>query len=59
MEQKHSGHTQLHTEMGKHIEPPTTDPFYGEQNMAHLRRWIIALNAGKGSVHELLPDEDE
>lgn len=28
------------------------DPFYSESNMAHLRRGIAALNAGKGAEHE-------
>jgi DNA-damage-inducible protein J len=30
----------------------TADPFYSESNMAHLRRGIAALNAGKGVEHE-------
>jgi DNA-damage-inducible protein J len=30
----------------------SADPFYGESNMAHLRRGIAALNAGKGVEHE-------
>ena len=30
----------------------TADPFYSESNMAHLRRGIAALNAGKGVKHE-------
>lgn len=32
----------------------STDPFYSESNMAHLRRGIGALNAGKGVEHELI-----
>jgi DNA-damage-inducible protein J len=32
----------------------SVDPFYSETNMAHLRRGIEALNAGKGVEHELL-----
>ena len=28
------------------------DPFYSENNLAHLRRGIKALNAGKGVEHE-------
>ena len=32
----------------------STDPFYSESNMAHLRRGIEALNAGKGVEHELI-----
>ncbi len=30
------------------------DPFYGESNLAHLRRGVAALNAGKGVEHALL-----
>jgi DNA-damage-inducible protein J len=30
----------------------TAEPFYSESNMAHLRRGIAALNAGKGVEHE-------
>ncbi len=30
------------------------DPFYSDNNMAHLRRGIAALNAGKGAEHELI-----
>jgi len=30
----------------------SADPFYSESNMAHLRRGIAALNAGKGVEHE-------
>lgn len=37
----------------------TADPFYSESNMAHLRRGIAALNAGKGTEHELIEAEDE
>ena len=32
----------------------STDPFYSGSNMAHLRRGIEALNAGKGVEHELI-----
>ena len=32
----------------------SVDPFYSESNMAHLRRGIAALNAGKGVEHELI-----
>lgn len=32
----------------------SVDPFYSESNMAHLRRGIAALNAGKGAEHELI-----
>jgi DNA-damage-inducible protein J len=33
------------------------DPFYSESNMAHLRRGIAALNAGKGVEHEIIEDQ--
>lgn len=34
----------------------SVDPFYSDSNMAHLRRGVAALNAGKGAEHELLED---
>lgn len=34
----------------------SADPFYSESNMAHLRRGIAALNAGKEVEHELIDD---
>lgn len=34
----------------------SADPFYSESNMAHLRRGIDALNAGKGTEHEIIED---
>ena len=30
------------------------DPFYSESNMAHLRRGVEALNAGKGIEHDII-----
>lgn len=36
----------------------SVDPFYSESNMAHLRRGIAALNAGKGVEHELCEVEE-
>lgn len=36
----------------------SADPFYSESNMAHLRRGIAALNAGKGIPHELIEDSE-
>ena len=30
------------------------DPFYSESNMAHLRRGVEALNAGKGVEHDIV-----
>lgn len=37
----------------------TADPFYSESNMAHLRRGVAALNAGKGVEHELIEEDGE
>ena len=37
----------------------SADPFYSERNMAHLRRGMAALNAGKGVEHEPIEAEDE
>ena len=36
----------------------SADPFYSESNMAHLRRGAAALDAGKGTVHEIIEDEE-
>jgi DNA-damage-inducible protein J len=30
------------------------DPFYSENNLAHLRRGVAALNSGKGVVHDII-----
>ena len=35
------------------IEAPE-DPFFSETNMQHLRKSIAQLNAGKGTVRELI-----
>lgn len=35
----------------------SVDPFYSEENLAHLHRSIAALNAGHGVAHELTDDE--
>ena len=35
----------------------SVDPFYNEENLAHLRRSIAALNTGHGVAHELTDDE--
>lgn len=32
----------------------SVDPFYSESNMAHLRRGVEALDAGKGVEHEII-----
>ena len=34
------------------------DPFYAERNIAHLRRGIAQLNAGKGVQHDLIEVAD-
>ena len=31
-----------------------SDPFYSESNLAHLRRGMAALNAGKGVEHDIV-----
>ena len=33
------------------------DPFYSEENLAHLRRSVSALNEGHGTAHGLVEDE--
>lgn len=37
----------------------SADPFYSVSNLAHLRRGMDALNAGKGTEHEIIEDDDE
>lgn len=32
----------------------SVDPFYSESNIAHLRRGVEALNAGKGVEHDII-----
>ncbi len=32
----------------------SVDPFYSESNMAHLRRGLEAINAGKGVEHDII-----
>jgi len=34
----------------------TADPFYSQSNMAHLKRGVAALNAGKGVEHDLIEE---
>ena len=34
------------------------DPFYGEENMVHLRRSAAQLEAGQGTSHDLIEDDD-
>ena len=35
------------------------DPFYSDANKTRLRQSIDALNAGKGSAHELIGADDD
>ncbi len=35
------------------------DPFYSESNMKRLRESIQQLEAGKGTPHELIGDDDD
>jgi DNA-damage-inducible protein J len=35
------------------------DPFYSETNQARLRRSLDQMNAGKGTLHELIEGGDE
>lgn len=35
----------------------SVDPFYSEENLAHLHRSAAALDAGHGAAHELMDNE--
>ena len=37
----------------------TSDPFFSESNMAHVRKSVQELRTGKGTVHELIEVDDE
>ncbi len=37
----------------------TSDPFFSESNMVHVRKSVQELRAGKGTVHELIEVDDE
>jgi len=37
----------------------SNDPFYSESNMSFLKEGVKALNAGKGTIHELIEEDDE
>lgn len=37
----------------------TADPFYSAENQRHLQKAISDLEAGKGSMHELIEADDE
>lgn len=34
----------------------SVDPFYSENNIAHLRRGVAALNAGLGVEHDIIEE---
>ena len=34
----------------------SVDPFYSENNVAHLRRGVTALNAGLGVEHDIIEE---
>ncbi len=36
----------------------SVDPFYSESNMAHLRRGVEILNAGKGVEHDIIEADE-
>ena len=35
-----------------------SDPFYSASNLAHLRRGVAALDAGRGIVHDIIEGTD-
>ena len=35
------------------------DPFFSKSNMAHVKKSVQELRAGKGTVHELIDVDDE
>jgi DNA-damage-inducible protein J len=35
-----------------------SDPFYSPSNLAHLRRGVSALNAGKGTPHDIIEADE-
>ena len=37
----------------------SVNPFYGKENIAHLKRSIAALNEGRGEAHDLADAGDE
>ena len=36
----------------------SVDPFYSESNLAHLRRGVEALNAGRGVEHDIIEADE-
>lgn len=47
-----------HRKSKKHKYKKRTDPFYSKRNLEHLRRGIEALNAGKGTEHDLIEEQE-
>ena len=41
------------------FEIKQADPFYDYENQSHLMKAIQQLNDGRGTVHELIGDDDE
>lgn len=37
----------------------TSDPFFSERNMTHVKKSVQELRSGKGTVHELIEVDDE
>ena len=37
----------------------TPDPFFSETNMAHVKKSVRELRAGKGTAHELIEADNE
>lgn len=36
-----------------------TDPFFTEENLSYVKKSVMELKEGKGSVHELIAVDDE
>lgn len=37
----------------------SSDPFFSEANLAHVKKSVQELHAGKGTAHELIEMDDE
>ena len=37
-----------------YLEPSSSDVFYSESNLSHIRRGVEALDAGKGVEHDII-----
>jgi len=47
------------TKVGRERKIPfevSADPFYSEENMAHLRKAVAALNAGEGLIEKTMEE---